>query len=95
MTRPRPPVVGRPMHEFFAAGWLHEINRRVAYPLGVVLGMSLNDDELDDGTRDDGTLVHGWQCVPYATSGLVIPPLDARIDRMAAFDTHIRDVRGY
>lgn len=75
------------MHEFFEVGWLHEINRQIAYPLGVVLGMELNDDD------DDGTLVHGWHCVPLDKAELVLPPLEERLKRMAAFDEHIRDVR--
>lgn len=78
------------MHQFFEVGWLHEINRRVAYPLGVVLGMELNDHP-----GDDGTLVHGWHCVPLADAERLMPPLDVRLQRMSAFDEHIRKVRGY
>jgi hypothetical protein len=81
------------MHEFFTCGWLHEINRQIAYPHGVVLALELNDDVLPDGTVDDGTLVHGWHCVPLESAGLVMPPFDARLDRMIAFQRHIAEVR--
>lgn len=81
------------MHEFFTAGWLHEINRQIAYPRGVVLAFELNDDVLPDGSRDDGTLVHGWHCVRLEAAGLVMPPFEAQLDRMLAFERHISEVR--
>lgn len=82
------------MHEFFEVGWLHEINRRVANPLGVHLGLYLNTDPLPDGTPDDGTLVHGWTCLPLGVEGPIVPTLQERVRLMAAFDAHIREVRG-
>lgn len=82
------------MHEFFDVGWLHEINRRIAAPLGVVLAMHLNDDPLPDGTVDDGTLVHGWHCIPIEAASIIQPTIEERLRRMAEFDAHIRDVRG-
>lgn len=92
--RERPPQRGRPMHEFFTLGWLNELNRKVANPEGVHVGMYLNADPLPDGTMDDGLLVHGWESIPLEhAQGLVIAPDDVAVELEAAWRHHVAEVR--
>lgn len=88
------PIDRRPMRDFLACGWLHELNRLVAHPHGVHIAFWLDDDPRPDGTIGDGTVVLGWQVVPLEVAELVQPsPVDAAA-RLAAFRSHIAQIRG-
>jgi hypothetical protein len=88
------PADTRPMSEFVEHGWIHELNRLVAHPLGVHVGLWLDDDRHPDGTVGDGRAVLGWQVIPLAAAELVLAPLDDTIARQAAFRAHILDILG-
>lgn len=82
------------MHEFFALGWLHELNRKVANPVGVHVGLYLNDDPLPDGTIDDGLLLYGWEAIPIEVARQWIMPEDEIAgQRESAWRRHIAEIR--
>ena len=86
------PAGCRPMSEFIELGWLHELNRLVAHPLGVHIALWLDADPQPDGTVSDGRAVLGWHVVPLAVADLVQPSNDESFARQAALHTHVADI---